>query len=100
MHKALFYAQDSRRQGSTEIDFGVWWFEGDPFAFGRDQYRVSWIERTGEFYAFNQQQNTIELLGHAATEQEADALLEGWASVCGKPASLPWVRAALAETTH
>jgi hypothetical protein len=97
MRKDLFYAQDARRRCSTEIDFGVWWFEGDPFAFGRPSYRVSWIEDTGEFYAFNNQTKDVEWLGYAATEQEADALLGGWADVCGKPTSLPWVRSALAD---
>jgi hypothetical protein len=98
MTKAEFY-RDARRWGSMEIDFGVWWFEGDPHAFGRPQYRVSWVENTGELYTIRQAPPTeaqeVEILRVYPTRDAVEQALHGWGDVCGQPHSLAWVHEAV-----
>jgi len=72
-----FYAADERRIGSGEVDFGVMWGEKWP------HYRVSWIEATGEVYAFEHGPSAhVVVLGYAATRNHVDEALEGWYDHC------------------
>jgi hypothetical protein len=79
---------------SREVDFGVWWLEGDR-AFPR--YRVTWVEATGEIYAFRQavfpgeEDGEIRILGVCRDEAELERRLEGWPDRCGEPHGLTWV---------
>lgn len=103
-----FYLEDPRRRDSGETDFGVWWKDD----FERN-YRVSWVQDTGELYAvalgevsiarvsseeavtFGGPTDTgfVELL---ATDLPSigivEAKLQGWPDVCGTAKSLSWVR--------
>lgn len=112
-----FYAEDERRAHSPELDFGVHWREGGSTAWS-ETYRVSYVEATGELYAFSNVRGEVELLatlelvpcavccealgavavaclgcgGTGNSRGPVDAALEGWADVCGTPDSLAWVR--------
>lgn len=85
-----YYAQDDRRRFSGEVDFGVIWREGDePWP----NYRVSWIEATGDIYAVcfgGPNKRRIEHLGNVERRDAIEALLEGWAEI--EPPTLDWVR--------
>lgn len=90
-----FYAADPRRERSGEVDFGVMWRDGtQPWP----HYRVSWVEATGEFYAVRlagqRGSCPVELLGSAASREDADAVLSGWAE--HDVFDLAWVRGRLA----
>jgi hypothetical protein len=109
MRLAQFYAEKPIRERSPEWDFGVHWRNG-----ARDwpRYRVSWIVRTGEVYAFAPQDDVI-LLGvvpsvgeypYAGTmenwaafknEQPIERLMKGWAEESNP--QLDWVRRRLEE---
>lgn len=81
-----FYAARTERIASREIDFGVWWrLPGSRTGLGR----LTWIERTGEFYLESNGQ--IRLLGTVEGEQEAERALAGWDRACGKDGGLDWV---------
>lgn len=92
----FFYADDSRRR-SPEMDFGCWWMSGN---VGRTTYRVSAVHATGELYAVrlsrglrDEPPGVVFLIGRVAPHHydEAEALLDGWADVCGEKDSLGWV---------
>jgi hypothetical protein len=71
------------RKHSPEVDFGCWWKKG-PRAGNRlyDQWRVSWIEATGELYALDLAHRQMErfiLIGHFPTREMVEAAMQGWA---------------------
>lgn len=82
-----------KRMRSRELDFGVWWWDGQPTL--SNQYRVTWIADTGEVYAsrfdYAVQGERYRVLGTIPTEEEVERVLQGWAEECGKPESLRWV---------
>lgn len=90
-----FYAEDTRRRFSGEVDYGVMWTDGE---MNWPQYRVTWVEQTGEFYAIRLggvNAGEVELLGKIQAGREgAERALKGWAEV--EPMTLDWVRGRLA----
>jgi len=71
------------RERSPEVDFGCWWKAG-PLAGDRlyDQWRVSWIEATGELYALDLAHREMErfiVIGHFLTREVVEAAMQGWA---------------------
>lgn len=88
---------------SGECDFGVWWYdEGHPKG---PFYRVSVVHDTGDVYARNAWDESVELLGtfepncvdprvamhHSPTcaYEQAERCFEGWADGGSKP--LSWI---------
>jgi len=92
-----FYSHDElgvRRMRSPELDFGVQWRD----AHSWPQYRVSWVEATGEVVAvklLGSDQNAYEyaILGTTTPgdREEIERVLKGWADACGGLHSLDWV---------
>lgn len=69
------------RVTSPEFDYGAWWtMTGDLYEFPR--WSVSWIENTGEIYAWNTVEGRYIVLGNAGIGREGEAraefFLEGW----------------------
>lgn len=108
-----YLAESDDRLRSPELDFGVHWRDA------RDgQWRVSWVERTGEVYAvrlgpsrigepsrltgLTPEQERIILqhggtasgpvlvLGIVPGREAIEAVLEGWADACGRE-SVRWI---------
>lgn len=92
-----------KRERSPELDFGVHWRDGRNWP----TYRVSWIQDTGEVYAYENNSGKIEILGtvksditldelHKAGKNYRDLrveqLLKDWADHCGEINGLQWVR--------
>lgn len=69
------YNEDPRRKSSGEVDFGVWW--GSLFSEAR--YRVTWIEKTGEFYVINLWTGEVQIADKKApTRESAELVMKGW----------------------
>lgn len=83
-----FYDADPRRRTSGELDFGCMWVEIDRPRW--PQYRVSWVDDTGEVYAVRLNHGRIELLGKVEGREQAEQALRGWAMI--SPMTLDWVR--------
>jgi len=89
-----FYADDPRRRASGEVDYGVHWTEpGSRWP----QYRVSFVEETGELYAAELKplpidEGRVELLGKFDDREAVDRALRGWPDACG-PGGMDWIRA-------
>jgi hypothetical protein len=93
-----YYEDDPRRERSGELDYGVQWTERMQI-FPR--WRVSWVEATGEFYAYNELNNDdgrLVVIGIAATREDAERVMEGWDEECGKSGSLNWIAHQLLHT--
>jgi hypothetical protein len=83
-----FYNENPDRNDSQEIDFGVWWLDGNkPFP----RYRVSYIVETSEVYALNLVTRDVQVLGICDPKDIRD-VLSGWEKECGQPYGLQWVR--------
>lgn len=93
---ATFYAGDARRERSPEVDFGVWWtLPGETWP----NWRVSWVEATGEVYAVAQTQGDLGPVVSRAgfpTREGVEAALEGWADHCHQ-GGLRWLWERLAS---
>ena len=103
-----FYDADPRRRASDEIEFGTDWTDRQGV-----RCEISWVTDTGELYVMAEPLEplgsdgigdlyvqgmptdvvTVELLGHCATLEEVEKLLEGWETAMPQPGSLDWVRA-------
>ena len=92
-----FYDADPRRRHSGEADFGIWWTNGPRWP----NWRVSYIQATGEVYAVSAQ-GPVEVLGTVPPDEgpsyyrTLDNLLDGWSDEFGRP--LSWVRERLSQT--
>jgi hypothetical protein len=89
-----FYAESSARERSPEVDFGVMWHGDSPWP----QYRVSWVEATGELYALCLARGAgdkVRVLGVVRGRETVDALLAGWAELADS--NLDWITARLEE---
>lgn len=89
-----FYGGREDRERSPELDFGVWWWEGA--APWGSQWRVSFVDATGELYAVESgggspAERRLRILGRFRDRLHVELVLDGWAEVCGGPASLRWV---------
>jgi len=73
---------DPRRAKSLEVDFGVFWRLGKA---NWPQWRVSWIEATGELYAkeLAPDSDRYIVLGQFATREEVEERMAGWATELG-----------------
>jgi hypothetical protein len=87
----VFYDDDPRRRRSGESDYGVWWTDG---ARRWPNWRVSYIQATGEVYA-KSVNGPVEILGVVPPDpgqhyyRTLDKLLEGWSE---GGLDLSWVR--------
>ena len=90
--EAAFHAADRRRCTSAEVDFGATWrAEGS-----NDAWRLSWLADTGELYlcradGYDGSCTDVSVLAIVPTEEEVDALLEGWRDVRDDPDGLGWL---------
>lgn len=87
-----FFAADSRRLVSREVDFGLYWREHD----GEPTYRAAWVEDTGELYVVQAGPpqaggGHLEVLA-IGDRASVETALDGWAGRCRQPASLDWLR--------
>ena len=88
-----FYAADSRRVRSRELDIGLWWRE----QAGGPLHRAAWVSDTGELYIVrlgpsDDGGGQVEVLAIVAEHEELERVLEGWREQCGGPRSLAWLR--------
>jgi hypothetical protein len=87
-----FHAADPRRRQSADVDFGATWrYEGS-----NDAYRLAWLRDTGELYlcradGYDGSCTDVRVLALLATEDELDALLEGWRDARTSPDGLEWL---------
>ncbi|MDA8057648.1 MAG: hypothetical protein M0032_06685 [Actinomycetota bacterium] len=102
-----FYSADERRRRSAEVELGTEWHD----ARG-NRYELSWVEDTGELYVMLERvpeadswtpfgdievehvpvdQLLVRVVGHVATRQELDRVLEGWQTAMPGPDSVSWV---------
>ncbi|GAC1531719.1 MAG: hypothetical protein NVS3B12_08190 [Acidimicrobiales bacterium] len=90
---AHFYADDPRRSGPREVEYGGSWMSGDQEA----PWRVVWVEATGELFAVQLPAGPVELIGHFPSRSSVEVALRGWWHMCGVRGGLGWLRR-LAET--
>lgn len=101
MHRysASVFSADIRRKHSPEVDYGVWWRDGQAYP----TYRVSFIVDTGELYAIDVNEKSVEILAiftefglekydDEARKKFVESVMAGWAEKCGDIDSLEWVR--------
>lgn len=115
---ADFYNANPARQRSPELDFGVMWRAAGR---SHPQWRISYVDLTGELYAYElgaAGSSALEVLerlplrpceacagtggpdfgachrcgGTGFSRLAVDAVLAGWADVCGDEGSLEWAR--------
>jgi hypothetical protein len=108
-----FYSADERRRQSAEIELGTEWHD----AIG-NRYELSWVEDTGELYMMLElvpeagswtpfgdvevdkmavEQVVVSVIGHIATHEELDRVLDGWQDEMADPDGISWVAARLQE---
>ena len=88
-----FYAADSRRMRSRELDIGLWWLD----EAGGPLHRAAWVCDTGELYLTRLGPSEdgggeVEVLAIVAEQEQLQSALEGWREQCGDPHSLLWLR--------
>jgi len=72
------FNRNIERMHSAEYDYGGWWTaNGKPSEWPR--FTVSWIEDTGELYAWNSPEDLYQVLGRFDTEAAVEQAMEGWA---------------------
>lgn len=91
MTQEEFYSSHERVM-SRELDFGVWWRDGGTYP----NYRITWVEATGEVISVDQRSMDYQILGVVDSEEKIEALLKGWANKCGDKDSLDWVKTQIA----
>lgn len=87
-----FVAADSRRIGSPEFDFGLYWRDVD----GMRTYRAAWIEHTAELYVVQAGApqaggGHVDVLA-VADRASVESALDGWRRRCFVPGSIGWLR--------
>ncbi|MHB1709879.1 MAG: hypothetical protein ACYCV7_00520 [Acidimicrobiales bacterium] len=108
-----FYSADERRRQSAEIELGTNWYD----ATG-NRYELSWVEDTGELYAMLEMvpgagsytpfgdvevehmsvdEVIVTVIGHLATREEVETVLEGWPVHMAEPDGISWVATRLRE---
>ncbi|MHB1503303.1 MAG: hypothetical protein ACYCTL_05205 [Acidimicrobiales bacterium] len=101
-----FYEADERRRRSEEIELGQDWRD----THGA-RYELSWVVDTGELYvmreptvpmtedpfgdvfntSFPVNELAVAVIGWIATQQELDALLDGWQQAMASPDGVGWL---------
>jgi hypothetical protein len=108
-----FYSADERRRQSAEIELGTEWHD----ATG-NRYELSWVEDTGELYIMLElmpeagswtpfgdvevdkmpvEQVVVSVIGHIATHEELERVLQGWQDEMADSDGISWVAARLQE---
>lgn len=90
-----FVADDSRRDGGDQCDYGVHWYDRRR----PGHHRLTYIEDTGEVIAVQRpppEGGIVELLAVIPTDAEVERRLEDWAHAAFGSHSLAWVRRRLA----
>jgi hypothetical protein len=82
-----FYAEDERRRGSSEVDFGDRWLG----SHGAPAWRLSYVEATGEAIFFHPEHG-VELVGWALSAGIFARVLKGWVDAHEERRSYFWVR--------
>jgi hypothetical protein len=88
---AAFYAADSRRWPSAEIDLGLRWRGA-----GVSTYRAAFVEATGELYVFEHVRadgggGLVFVHEHRFARGDLAGTFAGWQEVCGAASSLDWL---------
>lgn len=94
--RAVFFA-DERRERSPEVDFGVMWTQEGQWP----NWRVSWLERTGELYALclgGEDRDHVEVFGTIERRANVEEVMRGYAD-SPAPHELDWVRRRVAGMT-
>ena len=101
-----FYEQNEARRESAEIEFGNEWTDKD-----LNEYELSWVEATGEFYLMVEPQAhvtedmfgdfrvsgepvselTVVVIGKVPSRAAVEDLLLGWESAMLEDNSLTWL---------
>lgn len=71
------FINEKVRKESPEVDFGCWWGL-EKRDSESDKWRVSWIENTGELYAYCWTKNIAIVLGIFKTREEVEERMKGW----------------------
>jgi hypothetical protein len=87
-----FHTADPRRRLSPDVDFGATW----RYEASNDAYRLAWLRDTGELYTcradgYDGSCTDVTVLAVVASEDELDALLEGWRDARTAPDGLEWL---------
>src|SRR5271167_4560033 len=74
-----FYAADTRRVSSRELDIGLWWRE----APDGPMHRAAWVSDTGELYLVRlgppqHGGGEVEVLATVAERERLESVLAGW----------------------
>jgi len=85
---AQFYADDVRRSGPREVEFGGAWVGTNR----EPPWRVVWVEATGELFAVQLPTGPVELLGAFPSRAAVEVALRGWWHMCGVGGGLGWLR--------
>lgn len=98
-----FYLDDPRRWTSREADYGVMWRDAGFSRFSGPQWRVSYIQATGEVYALSSR-GPVRVLGVVPADDGPDwnrtlrAILGNWADPAVNDGfNLTWVAGRLRE---
>jgi hypothetical protein len=88
---AAFYAADSRRWPSAEVDLGLRWRGA-----GVSTYRAAFIETTGELYVFEHVRadgrgGLVFVHERRFAAGDLAGRFDGWDGVCGADGSLEWL---------
>jgi hypothetical protein len=88
---AAFYAADSRRWPSAEVDLGLRWRGA-----GVSTYRVAFVEATGELYVFEHVRadgggGLVFVHEHRFARGDLAGTFAGWEDVCGAERSVDWL---------
>jgi hypothetical protein len=88
---ASFYAADSRRWPSAEVDLGLRWRGA-----GVSSYRAALVEATGELYVFEHVRadgggGLVFVHEKRFAAGDLAERLDGWDDVCGAEGSLDWL---------
>ena len=78
------WIREPKRARSPEIDYGCHWRRRG----SHTQWRVSWIEQTGELYAVNLWSQEFAVLCVLTDRPAVEGAMEGWAALCVSDGSL------------
>lgn len=94
--EVAFWAADPRRRESDEVDLGATWRRPGSV----DAWKLSWLPGTGELYLSRlvghpASSADVTVLATVGSEQELDALLEGWRDHRADEDGLTWLASRL-----
>lgn len=94
--ETAFWEADVRRRDSDEVDLGATWRRPG----SDDTWKLSWLAATGELYlcrlvGYPASCTDVTVLTTVASEQELDALLDGWRDHRADEDGLTWLASRL-----